>query len=370
MNEPSPTNIKILHVAETLRGGISSYFQEILPAQVAQFGPGNVRCLVPQSHVKDLAFPSGVVVTTFADSKSRVHNALSLLSSVRLLQRNWHASIVHAHSSFAGLSVRLGLGIKFSPRPKIVYAAHGWAFDRDGAGIINLAFGLAERLMAYLTDAIVCISPHDYDSALRFGLPKSKLITIGNAIADTAAKQLPVSWPEVSRRFIFVGRLDRQKGVDVLLEAIRLLPPAVFVYIVGSQVVSKEAPSLALPSNVKITGWLPREEVQAYIQSSDVVVIPSRWEGFGLVALEAMRCGKPVIASSVGGLKSLVFPGETGWLVQPGDSTDLAKAMRESISADIEHIGQNGRALFLSHYTSDRLNRELNSLYLALCRTD
>lgn len=175
-----------------------------------------------------------------------------------------------------------------------------------------------------------------------------------------------IEWPAGKRRFLFVGRLDRQKGVDVLLKAMRLLPDDAFAYVVaGGQVVSAEK-SFNTPDNVVVTGWVSREQVQAYIQSAEVIVIPSRWEGFGLVALEAMRSSRPVIASKVGGLKDLVIDGCTGWLVEPGSPTALAAAMSSAMTADLIPMGKTARNLFIDSYTSPRLNQDLIVLYRSL----
>ena len=358
-------SIRLLHVAETLRGGISSYLHEILPDQVREFGADNLHLLVPASHAVDLPADLGVTVSIFNDHGSRIASTVRLYFACKRVGRQWGPSLVHAHSSFAGVAARLAFGLKLFHRPYIVYAAHGWSFDREGPQWLNMALGMAERLLANLSDAIVCISSHDQESAQRHGIDSSKLITIPNAIADTKPSTELIDWPKGKRRFLFVGRLDRQKGVDVLLEAMKLLPQDAFAYIVGSQVVSGEH-AFKTPDNVAITGWLPREQVQAYIQSAEVVVVPSRWEGFGLVALEAMRSSRPVIASRVGGLKDLVIDGCTGWLVEPGSATALAAAMRRAMTSDLSPMGKTARNLFVDAYTSPRLNQDLIGLYRSL----
>lgn len=355
-------SIRLLHVAETLRGGISSYFHEILADQVKEFGAENIHLLVPQSHLVDLPPDLGVEVSIFDDGGSRLTSTARLYMACLRVGKAWRPTVVHAHSSFAGVSARLAFGLKPFHRPAIIYSAHGWAFDREGPHWLNASFGAAERLLAHLADAIVCISTHDAESAQRHGIDTTKLVTIPNAIADSPPSSATISWPPCKRRFLFVGRLDRQKGIDILLGAMKLLPPDAFAYIVGSEVVSGEK-AWRIPDNVVITGWLPRDQVQAYIQSAEVVVVPSRWEGFGLVALEAMRSSRPVIASRVGGLKDLVIDGSSGWLVEPDSVPALAQAMQVAMDSDLEPMGQKARQVFLDAYTSPRLNRDLIGLY-------
>ncbi|MES2089082.1 MAG: glycosyltransferase [Pseudomonadota bacterium] len=358
-------SIRLLHVAETLRGGISSYLHEILPEQVREFGAANVHLLVPESHLVDLPANLGVDVSTFDDRGSRLMSTARLYWACKKVGWKWHPTVVHAHSSFAGVAARLAFGLKLFHRPCIVYSAHGWAFDREGPKWLNTALGMAERWLAHLADVIVCISSHDEESAQRHGIDKTKLITIPNAIADVKPSTEVIEWPQGKRRFLFVGRLDRQKGVDILLDAMKLLPDDAFAYIVGGQVVSAEQ-TMKTHDNAVITGWISRDQVQAYIQSAEVVVVPSRWEGFGLVALEAMRSSRPVIASRVGGLKDLVIDGCTGWLVEPGSAHALAAAMSNAMATDLAPMGKTGRNLFMDSYTSSRLNQDLIMLYRSL----
>lgn len=162
-------SIRLLHVAETLRGGISSYLHEILPEQAREFGAGNIHLLVPASHAVDLPANLGVTITTFNDSGSRLSNTVRLYWACGK-KAPMTASVVHAHSSFAGVAGRLAFGLKLFHRPVIVYSAHGWAFDREGPHWLNTALGTAERWLAHLSDAVVCISSHDEESAQQHGI--------------------------------------------------------------------------------------------------------------------------------------------------------------------------------------------------------
>jgi glycogen(starch) synthase len=82
---------------------------------------------------------------------------------------------------------------------------------------------------------------------------------------------------------------------------------------------------LGISSHVDFVGWQTGPALVSFYQQADVVVVPSRYEPFGLVALEAMACGRPVVASSAGGLAEIVMDSETGFLVPPGDDLRLAQ---------------------------------------------
>ncbi len=124
---------------------------------------------------------------------------------------------------------------------------------------------------------------------------------------------------------LYVGRIEPLKGLDILLQAVRLLERGerLRVLIVGGSPGSdseldrlkKLAAELGIGGSVTFTGSIPQRELPAYYSAADVFVLPSYAESFGLAALEAMACGTPVVVSRVGGLKSFVASGETGYLV-------------------------------------------------------
>jgi glycosyltransferase involved in cell wall biosynthesis len=92
-------------------------------------------------------------------------------------------------------------------------------------------------------------------------------------------------------------------------------------------------------------------------------VVPSRWEGFGLVALEAMRCGCAVVASRVGGLSEVVDDGVTGLLFEPGDAAGLAALLSTTSASKLAALGVAGRQRFERLFRIDRVDAELDALY-------
>ncbi len=357
----STTNLLILHVAEILKGGTASYIDELLEYQSGKFGTENIYALLPESQAGYLTNSGKISFHGFKDKSSRLSNVLKIRQKFQQLINKHDFDIVHIHGTFTGFAVRLFFGWK-KRRPKFVYCAHGWAFDRECAPWKNRSIGFIERLLSYWTDVIVCISDHDYQSAVRVGIPKEKIITIKNAISRDFKSQGNVGWPEGKRRFLFAGRFDRQKGMDLFIEAMHQIGSEGFAYAIGDPSVGDVA-ILNLPENVIFTGWLPRDVVQSYFETCDVFVMPSRWEGFGLSALEAMRAGRPVIASRVGGLPELVTDGVNGILIDPNSVDELVIAMRSISDQDVVVMGNASRQRFENFFTSERLNLALIDLY-------
>ena len=191
-----------------------------------------------------------------------------------------------------------------------------------------------------------------------------------NGVADvapgtTAAPPLASRWAENTLRVLFVGRLDRQKGVDVLYGAMQRLGARASALVVGSAVVAAEN-AAATPANVQVTGWLSRDQIAALYAAAEVLVVPSRWEGFGLVAVEAMRAGRAVIASRVGGLPEVVEHGVTGLLVEPGDAGALAEALAQLSVETLQAMGAAGRLRFERLFHVQRVGDELDALYQRL----
>jgi glycosyltransferase involved in cell wall biosynthesis len=97
-----------------------------------------------------------------------------------------------------------------------------------------------------------------------------------------------------------------------------------------------------------------------------VLVVPSRWEGFGLIAAEAMRVGLPVIATNVGGLPEVVEHDVTGLIVEPESAGALVEALRVMRNGRGATFGNAGRERFLAHFTLDRVHAEVSGLYQRL----
>jgi D-inositol-3-phosphate glycosyltransferase len=134
---------------------------------------------------------------------------------------------------------------------------------------------------------------------------------------------------------LFVGRIQPLKGLDVAVRALAELddPTAVLVVVGGAsgrdgraevERIEKLASALGVSERVRFAAPQPHHMLSTFYRAADVVLVPSRSESFGLVALEAAACGTPVVAAAVGGLRTLVEHGRTGFLVEGRDPTVLA----------------------------------------------
>ena len=189
------------------------------------------------------------------------------------------------------------------------------------------------------------------------GLPAERLRVKPNFL------DLPPTASRPRSGFLFVGRLSAEKGLRVLIEAMRQSHPDCNLSVIGS------GPEAALASGlarVQMLGQQPRSMVIEAMCSATALVVPSIWyEAFPLVIVEALACGTPVFCSRLGAMPSLVSHGETGLHFNPGDAADLAGTLNwaQANPQAMEGMAHRARAHFEQHLTSATNYRQLRSIY-------
>lgn len=357
--------MRILHIAESAQGGVGTYLTEILSDQARRYGSDRVRALVPAQHAAHL---SGVDRRLLIPWHRRNRSSGAVFALARAIRRTIAEiapTIVHAHSSFAGGVLRLLYGWRTRPPFRIVYCPHGWAFDRRSSSMKQRLIERIERDLAPSADRIVLISDHERREALRIGIAPDRLSLVLNGIADLHSDR-PARWQDPRVRVLFVGRLDTQKGFDTLLDAVEPIQDQVALRVIGKAVAGPATTPRTRNPKIEYLGWRSLAEVATEIAAADVVAVPSRWEGFGLVALEAMCGGCAVVASDVGGLREIVVDGVTGYLVPPDSPERLMRALSRHDRATWQAMGAAGRARYEAMFTARRMNDELAALYADL----
>ncbi len=174
-------------------------------------------------------------------------------------------------------------------------------------------------------------------------------------------------------RLLSVGRLNPQKGMDVLLRAFALLRDQVSVktqlWIVGDGPLRKSledlAKSLKIEQDVFFFGWRSQEELASFYSSADIFVLSSHYEGMPNVVLEAMACGLPIVATDVSGTGEIIGHGENGYLVKPDDPTDLAFFLKKMLhSGEMEKMSADSLLKSKSYDWQQVANG-----YIKLCQT-
>lgn len=208
-----------------------------------------------------------------------------------------------------------------------------------------------ERLVYGKYEKLVAISDGTRDSLV--GWLSNEDLSQRITTIENGSRMLP--WvqrklqPAQSVRLVSVGSLTLQKGFDVALQAIEKLGDQVECYTIlgeGPERARLEylAKELGLQGKVRFAGYC--NDVGSHLHKADLAVIPSRWEGFGLVAVEALSTGLPVVASDVAGLRGVLVGCEAALLVPPGNATELYNRLQYAIDNLVgrEEIGIAARA--------------------------
>jgi glycosyltransferase involved in cell wall biosynthesis len=214
------------------------------------------------------------------------------------------------------------------------------------------------------------------------GLPGRRIRVIHNGI-DSACHSngsrgtvAPPARVNGEIRLGYFGRLSQEKGVDGLLEGLALLAsrcPSLRTLIVGDGPdragLEAMASQLGIADHVQFLGFRP--DARRIMEQIDIVVHVPIYEGFGLVALEAMAAGRSIVASDApGGLSEIVVHGETGLIVPRGSPTALAQALVDLITDPPERarLGQNGRARYERQFTARQMAARTTAVYEAMFR--
>ncbi len=174
------------------------------------------------------------------------------------------------------------------------------------------------------------------------------------------------------RRVVFAGRIVRPKGLGVLIRAARAVEAEFVICGDGFQLAAMRrlARRLGVERRVCFRGWLGAEPLAQELANASVVVVPSLWpEPFGLVGIEALAAGRPVIASFTGGVVDWLEDGVTGLCVRPGDVRGLARALEELL-ADPERqqaMGGAGREMVAARFSPERHVAAVLESYRAAC---
>ncbi|ADN02510.1 glycosyl transferase, group 1 family [Spirochaeta thermophila DSM 6192] len=230
---------------------------------------------------------------------------------------------------------------------------------------------LVERIASLFARKIITVSEYDRTLALQQRVADSKkIVTIHNGIPVGNASSGRRIWKNPPG-LVMVARFEYQKDHPTLFKALSLLRDLEWSLVcVGDgpllESMKEEAKALGIGDRVEFLGFC--EDVEGVLASSQIFVLASRWEGFPISILEAMRAGLPVVASDVGGCREAVVEGETGYLVPRGDHMVLAERLRELIldPGKRERMGRAGRERFLAHFTFDHMMELLLDLYKEL----
>lgn len=354
--------MNILHVVEAWHGGIASYVDVLIRAQMQQ---GHTVVLAADTRMlatDPRALPCPIDSYPASRHPLRLPAIRSALSDI--LARHT-PDIVHAHSTFPGVYLRCPRAL----HPRILYTPHGWSFLKmDSPAWVRWGYGQAERLLARQARMIQCMSFEEIGRARALGIDSARLAMIHTGIHDlpecSAASSPPRDKAQPDGQGLkigFFGRLDYQKGADLLPGLAERLADGSTLHVFGSEV--RGGQPLAPHPRICAHGWVPHQGLAAQMAAMDVIVIPSRWEGFSLTALEALRAGVPLIVSNSTSLSEVVVHGYNGLIMQDYSASHLADLVHGLSLDDCRRMGGNARRVYQETYAFDGYYRGMMALY-------
>ena len=355
MTASAPT---VLHVAQPTDGGVARYVAAVSADQRARGWHVAAACPDGGRLARDLS-ANGVPRLRWSATRSPGPRSWEEARHLHRLVERVRPDVVHLHSSKAGLAGRLAI----RGRLPTLFQPHGWSWLAVEGVHARTAIRW-ERMAARWTHLFICVGDGEVDQGrlhglggqvemIRNGVDLRRFSPADGRARRTARAVLGIS-PDAALA-VCVGRVTLQKGQDVLIEAWRRVEagrpgtpeeagtrdgrthddgpsydhalgrgcPAAKLAVVGAGDLSPAVRRRA-PDSVRFVP--PVDDVQPWYAAADVVVVPSRWEGLSLTALEALACGRPVVASDVPGLAEIVTAG-VGALVPAEDAAALAGAV-------------------------------------------
>lgn len=351
-------------MAETIKGGVATVIRTISASPEGDAANYQLVYLVPEDQAKELHGIAPQQVRTFPRSGRNVPSLLRFawrLSQVLLKEK---PDVVHLHSTFSGVIGRVVCVLLRSWRkPKIVYCPHAFSFLMESSPTKQKVYAWIERVLQKVTDVIICVSQYELDKAARFGIERKRMKLIYNGIHHK--DDAPKSAGAEPIHLLFVGRLDYQKGFDVLLKAYAKVNRNDLKLTVVGSAVNEDSVECPPMDSVEYLPWVTPSEVQALYQKADALIVPSRWEGFAMVPLEGMAMGLPVIASNCTSLPELVTNEVSGYVFPSGDHQALADVLTIIQKPRLLDLGNEGRSIVRERFSAALMIRQTYDLYHA-----
>lgn len=302
------------------------------------------------------------------------------LNAVRRLRRmlkSGRVDLIHAHNGRTALAA--ALAVTLARRGQFVMTQHFLSPNHTSqSGVKGAISGRAHRWVSRRAARFIAISQAVRSAMIERGeVGDEKISVVLNGVPDAANRVLDE--PHLVREKFGVGsrplvvcaaRLEPEKGLETLvaaMQAVRQTQPQAVCLIAGDgsqhEQLQAQIEREKLGDNVRLIGF--QDDVLSLVGAADVFVLSSLSEPFGLAIIEAMALGKPVVATRSGGPLEIVADGESGVLVAPSSSAEMAQALLRLLGDEDERnrMGQAARRRYAKHFTSGRMAREIIAVY-------
>ena len=288
------------------------------------------------------------------------------------------SDILHCHTWYTFMAGFLAKKLYDKPLVVTIHSLEPlrpWKEEQLGNGYKLSSW--MEKTGIEAADRVIAVSQGSKEDILKYyNIPEEKAEVIYNGIdlnqyqktdRNIARKKYGIE----GKYILFVGRISRQKGITYLIDAVKYLPKDIKVVLCASspdtqEVLEEVEQKVKLYDNIIwINKMVEKEEIIELYSNAEVFVCPSIYEPFGIINLEAMACKTPVVASATGGIKEVVVHEETGFLVEPGNSEELAKYINILLNnKDLAvKFGENGRKRVEGMFSWESIAKKTYEMY-------
>lgn len=365
-------NIKIVHVGEYVQGGVATYIKSLLSSE-GRIQNKNIvldEYLILSKYKSYHDWPIAKDKIFYYDYKRNLSYIVKTIKKISELIKNIEPDIVYCHSTWAGVFVRIPI-LFCMRRYKVIYNAHGWAFCRECSRLHKYLYAAIEKILSWKTNIIINVSQNEYQTAIDYGISKKKMCVLYSGVKNKINEFYQDNiFANNQLNILFVGRFDKQKGIDLLLPIFKKVNRAdLHLYIAGGSVLGdcklhKEYGS----DNITFLGWVDHDKVGKYYHACDVVIMPSRWEAFGLVAIEAMSYAKPVIVSNRGALPELIEEGKNGFIFDLDNKNSLESVLNNLDKNKLFIMGREAKKIFEKKFTLKQMINDTQQIFERLCK--
>lgn len=286
----------------------------------------------------------------FSSNKPISKDTIIAYKQLKELKNKYNYEIVHCHTPIAGAITRLIFNNSRKKRTKVIYTTHGFYFHKGSSKKTWIVYRTIEDLMSRLSDMIITINNEDFKNAKNMHCDKVRHINgVGvdtdrfiNCNVDRDLYRDLIGVNKHDLMILAIGELSNRKNHQVVIKALGKLNIADAVFVICGNAMTEEATTeelkkLAIENNVRLLLLGLRKDIPEIAKCADIGVIPSTREGLGLAGIEMLSSGLPLVASRVHGIMDYMEDGKTGYLCDPYNENEFAKAISKLTNFELRN---------------------------------
>lgn len=369
--------LRLCYLAETVRTGVGRHLVDLITGIAGRGHEVHLLHSVARADpnlLRKIGRVPGVRCEAFAMRREPHWSDVGTVYALARYLRRWGPfDIIHGHSSKAGVYARL-LGTLilskrvYTPHALVTMAPQLTPFRRR-------AYSFAERGLSYLSDRIICVSSFEREHAVSLGIGPHRLAVVPHGLSpdddrpeEDGRERLGLE-PETVIIGL-VGRLDAQKAPELLVEAAAQILRQhrnVHVIVIGDGPLKQDLVARARQRRIaEAFSWLGEAPARHWLPTLDILAMPSRYEGFSYVLLEALAAGVPIVCTAVGGVAEAVEDGLNGFIVPHDDIDMLARRLGQLVDDRDLRINMGMQARLRSaRFSLEQMIDRVEEIYLS-----